>query len=509
MQINLKKISILILLSLLPFIRFIQTNINLIDTSTFKSLILINLPIFISIFTFSYLISVINKKLTFFDNSTFLLLAYNISFYFNEIKFFLLKYTSFASYFSLIVIFLFYLIILKIFKKKLFINFIFFYLFLRYLSIVYIITTSIIIHDKSNNNIEKKDLIFQNEKIIQNKFKQPNIYVVILDGMTSLEYAKKILNVNYDDHSKFLKNNNFETFKSRSNYNTTYLTLASILQMDYVVKQNSPRYFDRNNFWPYLLSKINKKPNLIKVLENNNYNFKWFGNMTASCKNYAYDNKFCPNNELNSTYYIFNSFFYNTPLITILRKLFPELMLSYYGDKIDSIGNFINANYIYTNSFVLIHHLSPHPPYIYNKDCSLIKNLNSSVISKNMKGYRDAYLCSLRKIEEFINFINKNDPSALVMITADHGWNINTKIKKSNLISLMEEKTKIYNAMKIDKICKKNIPKLLDSINSMRLLLGCAINRRPIFKKTEILYGFQEEDGKKFGKVYKLSNLSK
>ncbi len=118
MQINLKKISILILLSLLPFIRFIQTNINLIDTNTFKSLILINLPIFISIFTFSYLISVINKKLTFFDNSTFLLLAYNISFYFNEIKFFLLKYTSFASYFSLIVIFLFYLIILKIFKKK-------------------------------------------------------------------------------------------------------------------------------------------------------------------------------------------------------------------------------------------------------------------------------------------------------------------------------------------------------------------------------------------------------
>ena len=48
---------------------------------------------------------------------------------------------------------------------------------------------------------------------------------------------------------------------------------------------------------------------VINILEENNYEFKWFGNMTASCKNYAYDKNFCSTTELNSTYYVFNSFF--------------------------------------------------------------------------------------------------------------------------------------------------------------------------------------------------------
>ena len=117
-------------------------------------------------------------------------------------------------------------------------------------------------------------------------------------------------------------------------------------------------------------------------------------------------------------------------------------------------------------------------------------------------------MCALKKIEKFITYINKNDPNSLIMITADHGWNIDNKLEK-NLINLMDEKTKIYNIMRLNNKCKNKLPDLLDSINSIRLLVGCAINRPPIFEKSKILYGFQEEDGKEFGKIYKLNNLSK
>ena len=151
-----------------------------------------------------------------------------------------------------------------------------------------------------------------------------------MDGMTSLEHASKILKINYTDHKGYLEKNDFNIVPSRSNYNTTYLSLASIIQLDYVVRPTSPKYYDRSNFWPYLLSKINNKPNLINLLEKNNYKFQWYGNMTASCKNYSYNKDFCSSKEFNSTYYVFNSFYANTPLITILRKFLPKLMLNFY-----------------------------------------------------------------------------------------------------------------------------------------------------------------------------------
>ena len=54
---------------------------------------------------------------------------------------------------------------------------------------------------------------------------------------------QKILRINYTNHKDFLDKNNFEVFNSNRTI-TTYLTLASILQLDYVVEPDSPIYFD-------------------------------------------------------------------------------------------------------------------------------------------------------------------------------------------------------------------------------------------------------------------------
>ena len=90
------------------------------------------------------------------------------------------------------------------------------------------------------------------------------------------------------------------------------------------------------------------------------------------------------------------------------------------------------------------------------------------------------------------------------MISADHGWNINKNLPDDEYNKL-NEKTIIYNSIKVDEKCKKELPELLDNINSIRLIIGCAINKKPNYIKSEIFYGYQEENKLKFGKVYKLN----
>ena len=371
--------------------------------------------------------------------------------------------------------------------------------------IILIIFTITNKNDFNKNNYLKSD-IFNNKKIFESSYIKPNIYLIIMDGMTSLKYANEFLEVNHNSHKNFLFKNGFKYYDSYSNYNTTYLSMAAIMELNYIIKPNDEKYYDRKNFWPLILSNKKNKPNLIKILEDNDFIFKWYGNITSSCKNYSYNKNFCPEDELNSTYYVFNTFYSNTPIIIILRKFFPKLMLNYYGDKVDSISNFINSKQIYKNSFTLIHHLSPHPPYIYNSDCSIKKKLQSTVSTVDSDGYRDAYLCSLKKIEELIQYLNKFDPSAHVLITADHGWNLDEN-KSKNKIEKIREKSQIYSSFKVNETCKIHKPREFDLINSIRYLVGCSLNLKPVFLKREIFYGFQEQDKENFGKVYKLEKI--
>ena len=501
----LNKLFLIIFLFILPLLTFIYKNIKLMEINIISNLILINFVFFISLLIISFIFKKLLKKDSYFNYLIFFLLSYNTLFYFENIKIYFLNYTSLASYISLLVILGFILIIYKNFKIKIFNNFIKIYFFLSNIILITLITFSIINKNDFKNDKVKSEIL-DNKKIFESSYAKPNIYLVIMDGMTSLKYANEFLKIDYTFHKNFLLKNNFDYYDTFSNYNTTYLTMATILQMDYVVKPNDDRYFDRNNFWPYLLGKKEKKPNLIKILERNNFDFKWYGNITASCKNYANNKNYCSEDEINSTFYVFNSFYSNTPIITILRKFFPKIMLSYYGDKVDAINNFINSKKIYDNSFTLIHHLSPHPPYIYNPDCSIKKKLRSSVTTLDSDGYKDAYLCALKKIEDLIHYLNKFDPGAHILITADHGWNINEK-HSNNKIEKIREKAKIYSSIKVNEACQIHKPQNFDTVNSIRYLVGCSFNLKPKFLESEIFYGFQEEDKENFGKVYKLEKI--
>jgi hypothetical protein len=502
-KINLNNLILSIIFILIPFLEFIKSNFFIID----KTILFTLFYIFSFFIIFFFFVDLILNKIHYFYNQFYFFLFsfyFFLSFAFLDIKNPISNITKISFQISSIIFILLYIFLFSIIsKKKIKIFFIFFaYSLLTYYFYFFFKTSYYKLH---NIETTQKKIIFLNNEINLKPKNQENIYYFILDGMTSLKYfqesfpetEEKLNNINY------LKSNNFIIHEnSNSNYNTTYLSLASLIMLDYSVTDKSKKYYDRKEFWPYLLGNPKKKPELISILEEYNMGFNWYGNITASCKNYSYNKDFCPSKSTSNFFYVFNSFFKKTPLITILRKLFPDIMLAGYGDNIDAIKNFLSdfdGLDISKKKFYLIHHLSPHPPYIYNSDCSIKQNKFTDILEESFDGYKDAYLCTLQKINHVIAIILKKDPKSLIVFTADHGWILKND-KKYNNEQLL--KFPIFNSFKIDEECKKLVPEKIDAISTVRLVLGCNINKEPILTSNESYIGYQENNVN-FGTILK------
>ncbi len=490
----------------IPFLEFINTNFHLLDESISFVLLLIFLSIMIIFSSINFILS----RIKYFDSGFYLLFlstAFIISFNFLDLKNSISNFSQHSFYISIIILLISYLFLFFLINKKKFKIFFFFFV---YFSLIYhlFISYSLISENKiSSQSSNTKDNHIFSEPINNNLNSKQNIYYFILDGMTSLKYFRKSFpkneNAILNNYIDFIKSKKFVVHDDTiSNYNSTYLSMAALLLLDYPVTETSDKYYDRVNFWPYLLNNPNKKPRLISILEKNNMSFKWYGNITASCKNYSYNKRFCPDESVSNFFYVFNSFFKKTPLITFLRKFFPKLMLAGYGDNIDAINNFLNDfdNLKITDKkFYLIHHLAPHAPYIHNPDCSLKNESTGFISDKGFKGYEDAYICALKRINQAIQKILNKDPNSFIVFTADHGWILENENNIKNKEMLRFE---IFNAFKIKEDCNKFVSEKIDSISTIRLVLGCNINRKPIFTNRRSYLSYQEIN-ENFGKVFR------
>ena len=84
--------------------------------------------------------------------------------------------------------------------------------------------------------------------------------------------------------------------------------------------------------------------------------------------------------------------------------------------------------------------------------------------NKNLTCYKSAYLCTLKKIKETIEFLNKSDPNSIVVFQSDHNW-VMSKNK--------QEKKMIFNLIKISDDCRVASNINFNNVNALRLILSC------------------------------------
>ena len=128
-----------------------------------------------------------------------------------------------------------------------------------------------------NNEIQNIQNFINSEEINsvikKNKINDRNIYYIIMDSMVSLELAAKINIINEIQIKKDLQQLDLTYVdQSYASYSRSYLTLASIMGVDYPVTELTPPYKDTRGFFPLMMYQNEKSiplPDLIINLEVN------------------------------------------------------------------------------------------------------------------------------------------------------------------------------------------------------------------------------------------------
>ena len=348
-------------------------------------------------------------------------------------------------------------------------------------------------------NLNSTDINTNND--LSNKIKiKPNIYYIIVDGMINLKNAEKLNIINQNkiinnlslDNLKYIKN-------SFSNYNVTYLTLASILNLNYPINELSKKYINRKNFFPYMMYQNQSEIPLPKLLKNLDINFVWVGNNWGPCVELVSQPWVCTHNKyIKNIMRLGSTIFYNTPMKMILMKLIPSINKGDQRVILDFVDNYL-PNIDNTSNFFFIHHLSPHGPYKVSSSCEEVPRFID-----NKEGYKASYLCVLNEISYFMKYIKDNDPNALVVFQSDHGQKSHLMFGDKDFQKIVEQKnllnfsSDIFNAIKVPDKCNNNLHIPLTNINTIRFVLNCAYDldikyidniHYHAFYEDEILYG--------------------
>ena len=188
------------------------------------------------------------------------------------------------SFILIIIIFIiFYLFFFRL--KNIFIfRFILIYLSLCFLFNLgaFLINVSIIF----SQSAPTLDVLFNEEQIKKiNQNNNKNIYYTIIDAAMPLEKFDEVYQTNY--YSKY--NNDFSDLgyffiqNTKSSYQHTKYTFATILYLSYYINNNNYKFVPTSNVFPIILSKNNAPSGpagglpLIKTLNKIGYEFKWIG----------------------------------------------------------------------------------------------------------------------------------------------------------------------------------------------------------------------------------------
>lgn len=353
--------------------------------------------------------------------------------------------------------------------------------------------------------------VAQISKKAVNSVDLPNIYFVVPDAYTSVAVLRDILSFDNKPFIQEMKKRGFVHLPSSySSYANTHLTFASLLQADYPVTEDSPRYKSRDDFYPALLYK-SQMFQVAKAARHLGYTVSIVGNSWANCGGPYVD---CYEGQSRGIPYEIRSFLEMTPIPPLLRKFKTSELLS-EADGVDAIATVMKYLSSATRPkrpyFMLIHHLSPHEPYLFEADCRVRSSVEFDFkpdYDRAIPLYLDNLQCTNKKLIEFANYIASVDPTALIAIQADHGtWfgmqkaaGIPFKDVPENAI---RERMSVLSLVRVPDECHKWLRPDLNTVNTVRFLFGCATGTEPVYLENKSYMSFYENTPD-YGLVYRV-----
>jgi len=488
-SINFKNFSICLLIYSLPFLYFIQFNIDSLEVVLSKSFYLLIFFLLLILLFFASILNFFFKKINFSQSLFMIMIIYYFLFQHHRVKTFFFELQidlflkSFISEFVLVLLFFISIAVIFIYEKNRFIkNFIIIFFFLNFIASSYNILISLNIKNTHIDKMfsQKRDSVINDisPKFIKEK---NNIYFIILDSMIPMKKFERSYDISLKKQYVFFQKHNFKVIDETVNpYDNTLHGLTSIFYLDYIFDSDNNLKSNIKNYFPTILKDEYNLPPLLQKLKKLEYDFKWAGNYFASCANTNI--KLCLNLNQNQfiDLYLLVNFFKQSPTIQIANTIGKVIKFDVNKEILYELNNGIGRlmNFLEKNSpvdklkptFYFIHHMSPHYPYLTREDCSY-KFTPGEI---NYEGYKSAYLCDLQRISEFINFIDKQDPNSFIIFQSDHGWIFEENDKK--------DKKKIFNLVRLNSKCELDHDINYNNVNILRLIFSCIDGQKAKYK---------------------------
>jgi len=256
---------------------------------------------------------------------------------------------------------------------------------------------------------------------------KPNIYLLLFDGYPGYKSLKDSFAFANDSLYHFLEQKQFKILPVFSNYNMTYYSMSSMLNMQYINKPYTPLANTAENDQERI--KEIKNAGVVNQLENTGYHFTNYSIFDIADQSSVKGNSFV----VSQATLLTNKIFFNKILKDIgwhfisgkYRIGFIEKL--YRGDERNN--QFIEEQLIKNDTagspkFVYAHLLLPHPPIFYDSVGNKLSP--EQVFDPKLAANKTLFLSYLKytnkKMEAMVDAITKADPGAIILVMSDHGY---------------------------------------------------------------------------------------
>lgn len=308
-----------------------------------------------------------------------------------------------------------------------------------------------------------------------------DIFYIIFDSYPGLNVTDKYFGIDNRGIAALLaKKGFFSAGDFQSDYFATYLTFTAILNARYTVTDKTAFPLDMNDFYPNILQRPDRLA-AVEAFRHMGYQPYFIGNWYGRCKPGLFA---CLKQQAYWLDETMSSFLSNTPWPTLVSRFANR---AFDGDwdavnpLIRSLPELMAAPGL---KFVLAHNIPPHPPAIYNADCSPAENVGSTGLAwqYGKAPYEKNMACVNRKIEKLVGEIIARDPGAIIVIQSDHGsfTSAARQLVPAKISPLTRfEISRPINFIRAPQACARWLYRGMSQINTMRFALACAHDGKP------------------------------
>ena len=362
--------------------------------------------------------------------------------------------------------------------------------FILIFSILYFLSTFISNFDFSTlkHQIKKIDILSTTIK--------PNIYMIVLDSHSSIDFYKREFLFDHLELKKTLNKNGLTEIKdAKSNYLKTSIFFTAFMQQRILDLSKESTDYDSNkpkiineDLWPYQKFEIHKNL-LIKKLYQNNYKFYYKDIKFLQCKPNIYIKCLSRNITFFPYYEIINRGFFTSlhnryiDYIKLIQSYVNNLHYTKskinfdYNKKINDLELIVFNNFLLQNKnilkndnyFFLIHNLAPHYPF-RSENCKMDRAENFVSYRRNANKFKEAHIknliCVNNELNKTLTSINKFDKNNIIIVTGDHGTWIDGKMYNRRTYEIL-------TAIKFNNRCNKILLEKKNNIGVSKFISNC------------------------------------